>query len=55
MSKKEANEVLSKLLMGSKCPKCGSLEIGFNFIVKEWNCNDCGHEWKDEGKKDGTK
>ena len=34
-----------------RCPKCGSDDVTYNFILKIIICNNCGHKFKEEAEK----
>lgn len=45
----EKIKLLSKILSEINCPKCQSAEIGCFLPPGIFNCNDCQHEWKENG------
>jgi len=52
MNKGVDNSILlwdNKNVMGiPNCPKCGSKQVYYRRILKEFVCRRCGHTWKDE-------
>jgi transposase-like protein len=40
-------KTLFKKLGKMRCPNCNETgEIGYSFVHKKWDCNDCGHTWQ---------
>jgi uncharacterized protein (DUF983 family) len=45
------NKNMAEIKEKPKCPSCGSGEVYYRRILKEFVCRRCGETWKAEDKK----